>query len=136
MKVQLDKGAYLPEKAHAADAGYDLRSPVDAVVPAAGSVTIDTGVHLELPAGVCGLLVSKSGLNVHHSVKSTGLIDSGYTGSIVVKLYNYAAEPYIVKAGDKISQIVLLAALDVPIIRTDRLPDTERGSRGFGSTGK
>ena len=64
MKIKLDKGAYMPERAHATDAGADLRAPHDAIVEARGSVVIDTGVHIELPPNTVGMLKSKSGLNV------------------------------------------------------------------------
>ena len=59
MKILLDKGAVLPTKAHDADAGYDLYSTEDRIIPAYGSVTIDTGVHVQIPPGWAGLLVSK-----------------------------------------------------------------------------
>ena len=65
----------MPTKAHAADAGWDLYAPEDVTVPARGSVTINTGVHVQLPRGTAGLIVSKSGLNVKHNLTSTGLID-------------------------------------------------------------
>ena len=135
MKIVLDNGAFLPIKAHRDDAGYDLRSPVDVEVPAGGSEVIDTGVHMALPKGFCGMLVSKSGLNFNHGMNSVGLIDSGYTGSIHVKLYNFSEKPYCVKRGDKISQLVIQTAADLPLVVVDALDDTERGVGGFGSTG-
>lgn len=99
MKIKLDPGAYMPERAHATDGGLDLRSPMATVVPARGSAVIDTGVHVELPLGTAGLLVSKSGLNVRHDITSEGLIDAGYSGSIVVKLYNNGDTPYYIDRG-------------------------------------
>ena len=82
MKIVIDPGAYLPERAHDLDAGYDLRSPIRAYVPPYSSAVIDTGVHIEIPEGYVGMLKSKSGLNVKHDITSEGVIDSGYTGSI------------------------------------------------------
>ena len=70
MKIMLDKGAYMPLRAHSTDAGLDLRTPKEVTVPKGGSVCIDTGVHVELPKGYYGKLESKSGLNVKHSVVS------------------------------------------------------------------
>ena len=64
MKIKLDVGAFMPVRAHATDAGADLRSPIDAVVPARGTRIIDTGVHIQLPHGHVGMLKSRSGLNV------------------------------------------------------------------------
>ena len=127
MRVQLDAGAYMPERAHAADAGLDLRAREDKLVPPNGSATFDTGVHVELPPGTVGLLKSKSGLNVRHDLTSDGVIDVGYTGSIVVKLYNHGEKPYQVKRGDKISQLVVLP-IRLPELRAvPELPKTARG---------
>lgn len=97
---------------------------------------IDTGVHVQLPHGTAGLIVSKSGLNVKHNITSTGLIDVGYTGTIAVKLYNHGYDAYRVKAGDKISQLVILRMMPVSLQIADELEDAERGSNGFGSTGR
>lgn len=70
MRVKLDPGAYLPERAHDTDAGLDLRTPVDAYIRAGGSTVIDTGVHIQLPPGTVGMLKSKSGLNVKDGIVS------------------------------------------------------------------
>lgn len=134
--LKVDAGAYVPTKAHASDAGYDLYAIWPDVVPAKGSRTFDTGVHFAIPDGVCGLLVSKSGLNVNMGITSTGLIDSGYTGSIRVKLYNHSNEDYHVQAGEKISQIVFLPCLDFETNLVMALANTDRGDAGFGSSGK
>jgi dUTP pyrophosphatase len=136
VKVKLDNGAWAPEKAHEADAGYDLRSPTREVVPAHRSVVIDTGVHIAIPRGYAGVLMSKSGLNVKHNITSTGLIDSGYTGSIKVKLYNHGDADYFVHVGDKISQICVIPVYTMDIELVTELEDTERGNNGFGSSGR
>lgn len=136
MNIQLDKQALMPVRAHDTDAGLDLLSPVDTVVPAHGAVTIDTGVHIELPVRTAGFLKSKSGLNVKYGITSDGTIDVGYTGSIAVKLYNHSGMDYAVRRGDKISQLVVVK-IDTPeLVLVDKLADTERGSGGFGSTGR
>lgn len=137
MNYMCDEGAYCPTQGHKGDAGYDLRTPYEVMVPAHGEVTIDTGVHIEVPRGYYGKLESKSGLNVNHSIVSLGgVIDFGYTGSIRAKLYNLSNEPYTFQKGDKVVQIVFMPCLDVNFVSTDRLADTERGENGFGSTGK
>ena len=89
MKIKLDAGAYAPTRGHDTAAGLDIRAKDGKVVPAGGHAIFYTGVHIELPEGTAGLLVSKSGLNVRQGITSTGLIDEGYTGEIVVKLYNH-----------------------------------------------
>lgn len=136
MKIKLDDGAFVPTRAHEHDGGMDLYAMEDQIVPANESAIFDTGVHVQLPSGTAGLLVSKSGLNVKHGLTSEGLIDEGYTGSIVVKLYNNSGFDYRVHRGDKISQLVILPIITPEVELVDELEDTERGTGGFGSTGK
>lgn len=136
MNIQLDKQALMPVRAHDTDAGLDLLSPVDTVILAHGAVTVDTGVHIDLPPNTAGFLKSKSGLNVKHGITSDGVIDVGYTGSIAVKLYNHSGIDYTVRRGDKISQLVVVN-IDTPDpVLVEKLEDTERGNSGFGSTGR
>lgn len=137
MKIKIDEGPYIPEKAHGADAGYDLRTPTRVLLPAHGSACIDTGVHMAIPNGFFGKLESRSGLNVRQSIVSLGgVIDSGYTGSIVAKLYNLGATDYVFQRGDKIVQLVIQPCENFSLEQVDELEDTERGCNGFGSTGR
>lgn len=136
LKVVLEPGAVMPTRAHRRDAGLDIYARDGQTVPAGGSACFDTGVHIAIPAGYAGFLKSKSGLNVKHDLTSEGVIDSGFTGSIVAKLYNHGTKDYYVHAGDKITQLVILPVmLDMPV-RVDSLEDTERGDNGFGSSGR
>lgn len=132
----------MPLHGYTDDAGLDLRSPIGGVIHKGKSVLIDTGVHIEIPRGFVGMLKSKSGLNTKFGITSEGVIDAGYTGSIAVKLYNHGEGDVIFKAGDKISQLVILPVhipeiLEV-VATSEELYDhtTERGSNGFGSTGR
>lgn len=149
MKIMLDKGAYAPTRAFAHDAGLDLYTPVDVYVPRSekscsdmcrgidiGSVTIDTGVHVEIPKGYVGYIKSKSGLMVKHGLTADGTIDAGYVGSIRVKLFNHTSESYHFNAGEKIAQLVIHPILTPDLEQVDSLEDTDRGSNGFGSSGK
>lgn len=136
MKIKLDPGSYMPEREHPTDAGLDLKTPKNFYLRPKDTVVVDTGVHVQLPHGTCGLMVAKSGLNIKSDILSTGLIDEGYTGSIRVKLYNHGAEPYVFNAGDKISQLVVLPVLYEPVEVVDELDGTERGDNGFGSSGR
>ena len=137
MNIYVEKGAYMPERAHKTDAGLDVRSYENRLVKAHGGALLHTGLHVQLPHGTAGLLVSKSGLNVKHGITSTGLIDEGYTGEIMVKLYNNSDENYLVHAGDKISQLVVIPELYEDIQFKNFLDEnTERGDHGFGSSGK
>lgn len=136
MKIKLDPGAYLPERAHEIDAGYDLRSPVRARIYGGSAAAIDTGVHMQIPEGFAGVVRAKSGLNFKHSIMTDGLIDSGYTGSIHVKLYNLGEQAFDIDAGNKIAQIVIQPIYTPELEIVSVLDETERGNKGFGSTGR
>lgn len=137
VRIKLDDGAFQPLRAHEYDAGLDLRSMIDQEIPARGSAVFDTGVHIEIPCEVYGKIESKSGLNVKHDVVSCGgVIDSGYTGSIVVKLYNLSDKPYHVAAGDKIAQLILMPCYAPTLCLSSKLTETDRGDNGFGSSGR
>lgn len=137
LKVKLDIGAKMPTKAHEWDAGFDLYSrEMDKLIRGGSHEDFNTGVHITIPKGYCGFLKSKSGLNVKHDIISDGVIDAGYTGSIVVKLYNHGERDYVVKNGDKITQLVILPVPKCELVEVDELEGTERGDRGFGSSGR
>lgn len=136
IKVKLDEGAFMPTKAHEADAGFDIRTPKKVYVSPGCSVVINTGVHVAIPEGYGGLLVAKSGLNVRDGILSDGLIDSGYTGSIAVKLYNHGAYKKVFEVGDKVTQLVIFPIPACKMVEADSLEETERGDNGFGSSGR
>jgi len=136
MKIKVEDGGYVPSRAHDTDAGMDLRTPVAVTVPAHDSVVVDTKTHVELPRGCAGLLVSKSGLNVKHGITSTGLVDEGYTGTILVRLYNHSDEDYTFHEGDKVTQLVVMPVRYEPVEIVPEISGGERGDNGYGSTGR
>lgn len=137
MKIKLDRGAYVPTRAHETDAGLDIRAMDSQYVLAKESAIFHTGVHVQIPKGCAGILISKSGLNVHNDITSTGLIDEGYTGEIVVKLHNHGGFDYKVDAGDKISQLIIVPVLYEKLDVVEELDDgSDRGNNGFGSSGR
>ena len=136
LKVVLDKDAILPSRAHELDAGYDLYSRECVIIPAGGSHTFDTGVHMEIPRGYVGDVEPKSGLMVKHDIVTDGTVDAGYTGSIRVKLFNLGNDGFGVAKKQKIAQLVIKAIITPELEVVDRLEDTERGEGGFGSSGK
>ena len=137
MKIMLDAGAYMPVRGHKDDAGLDLRTPYEFYVYPHRSVVIDTGVHVDIPAGLVGMLKSKSGLNVRNSIVGEGVIDAGYTGSIRVKLYNHGDNTVYFEVGDKITQLVIMPVyIPDELVVVDSFGNTERGDGGFGSTGR
>ena len=136
MKIKLDAGAYMPERAHTTDAGLDLRTPIGFSIEPGCSAAVDTGVHIQLPPGTVGMLKSKSGLNVNYGILCEGVIDEGYTGSIVAKLYNHGQYTAFFNAGEKITQLVVLPCIYVEPEEVEVVSGGERGDNGFGSTGK
>lgn len=134
IKFSLDECAFAPIKAHEDDAGWDLRTPHGFTLHDYES--IDLGVHIAIPQGYVGFLKSKSGLNVKHHITCEGVIDSGYTGSIVAKLYNHSNIPYTFDRGDKVVQLVILPINTDQMVEVEKLEECERGSNGFGSSGK
>ena len=136
MKVKLEEGVKAPTRAYPFDAGLDLYSMETKDIIPYGSETFRTGVHVELPKGTAGVLISKSGLNVWNDITSTGLIDEAYRGEIMVKLYNHEASTFHVERNMKISQLVIISVHHEPVEIVDELDmDTERGINGFGSSG-
>ena len=136
MKVKLDRGAYLPERAHATDAGADIRTPVSFVLAARSSHTVNTGVHIQIPSNTKCDIRSKSGLNINHDIISEGLIDEGFSGEIRVRLHNLSDEPYTFNRGDKITQIVVTPVYYPEFEKVEAVEGGERGEAGIGSTGR
>lgn len=136
MKIVLDEGAKMPVRAHPDDAGMDLFSREDFCLWPGGHHTFDTGVHMQIPHGFFGHIESKSGLNVNDSIVSCGgIIDENFTGSITVKLYNLGRKDKVFKVGQKIAQIIIQPYIAPELELVDSLPETDRGSNGWGSTG-
>ena len=136
MRIRVEKGAFPPLRMHPTDAGLDIRAMYGGVVPAGKSAVFHTGVHVEQPKQTAGLCVSKSGLMLRHDITSSGLIDEGYDGEVMVKLFNHGVRDYIVNPGDKITQLVVIPVLYEPVEIVDSIHGGERGGAGFGSTGR
>lgn len=126
----------MPTRAHSTDAGLDLYSPINVTIGAGKYRRIDTGVHVQLPKGTAGFIKSKSGLMSKHGITTDGTIDEGYTGQIGVILFNNSQQTYHVKQYDKIAQLVVVPVLYPKAELTNTLEGSERGSKGFGSTGR
>lgn len=138
LEYALSDKAYPPEKAYQNDAGFDIRTPYEFTVKPHDSASINTGLHVQIPVGYYGYICSKSGLNFYGNLITTGVIDSGYTGAINVKLYNLGPTEIAFEAGSKIAQMVILP---VPVVFPKKIDlsyfiKTERGDNGFGSTGR
>lgn len=138
MKVKLEKGAIKPTKAHENDAGYDLYAMNHAEILPRTHHSFDTGVHIEIPHGYVGIVSGRSGLNFRKQLVlgGVGIIDENYRGTIGVMLYNHGEWTQVVNEGDRIAQLVIVPYFSEAIDVVDELSDTDRGSGGFGSTGR
>ena len=139
--LRLVPGARVPERAHAGDAGYDLRSVEEMKLVPGGRALVRTGISVALPSGYAGLVLPRSGLAVRHGislVNAPGLIDSGYRGEILIPLINHdRQEIFRVEEGTSIAQLVLVRAGEAAFEEVELLevgPDG-RGEGGFGSSG-
>ena len=136
MRVKLDNGAIAPTRAHTTDAGLDLYAMHDGIVRAGQSATFHTGTHVELPENTAGVLLPKSGLMTKHDIITFGVVDQPYRGEIMVHMFNCGDVDYNVKAGDKVSQMLVIPVLYECVELVDELSDSERGAHGFGSSGR
>ena len=132
----LTETAQMPTKANRNDAGFDLYADEDKFIFANKRTTIKTGISLEMPDNIAGLIWPRSGLSVKKGIDVlAGVIDAGYRGEIMVCLYNTSDEDVEIKHGDRIAQIIFQ---EVPIISLqlrEQLGSSQRGSNGFGSSG-
>ena len=136
VKIQLDEKAYMPERTFKQDAGADLRTPYSFTLWPGEFKTIDTGVHVEVPEGYMVEVRSKSGLMKNLGVFTDGTVDQGFAGSIGVILFNHSTGIRKFKAGDKIAQIVF-TKIGIPEFElVEEVEGGERGTDGFGSTGR
>ena len=131
--------ARAPERARSGDAGYDLRCVEGFSLAPGQRATVGTGVAIALPAGVAALVVPRSGLASRCGlsvVNGPGLIDPGYRGEIGVVLVNLGDETFAGEPGDRIAQLVLVPFLAPELRVVEELPASERGTGGFGSSGR
>ena len=133
----LQDDAKIPTRATWGSAGYDLYALADHNLPPKTQVKIETGVAMEIPEHMVGIIHSRSGLAFKHQVTAvTGVIDSDYRGDLSILLVNHGQQPIQVKAGDRVAQLLLLKVHCPTLEVVDKLSDTSRQTRGFGSTGK
>ena len=136
---RLDPGLPLPAYAHPGDAGADLHAATDVVLEAGERALVPTGLALALPEGYVALVHPRSGLAARHGisiVNAPGTIDAGYRGEVQVCLVNTDRhEPFTVRRGDRIAQLVVQRFETAEFVEADDLPDSERGAGGYGSTG-
>ena len=133
----LEDKATIPTRANINDAGWDLYSIVDTIIPPKQRKTVKTGIALEMPEHMAGLIWPRSGLSVKQGVDVlAGVVDSGYRGEIMVCLYNTSDENVSINCGDRIAQIIFQEVPRVMMINQEELGSSQRGDNGFGSSGK
>jgi dUTP pyrophosphatase len=128
---------YEPKYATDGSAGIDLIARTNAIIPANGKVWVDSGIGLEIPEGYCGLILGRSGFAYKEDITAyhIGLIDSDYRGQIRIALSNHKDIDHKISIGDKIAQILIIPHLQAQFLQVNELNHTERGAKGFGSTG-
>jgi dUTP pyrophosphatase len=133
----LREGSTAPERKSAGAAGYDLSACEAAVVLPGGWALVDTGVAIAVPPGTYGRIAPRSGLAVRGISVGAGVVDADYRGPVKVLLFNHStSDPLAVEPGDRIAQLVLEAIVVPEVEVLQELPVAERGSSGFGSTGR
>jgi dUTP pyrophosphatase len=140
MKLQIQRihpDAKLPSYAYEGDAGMDLYSVEDTTITPGEKVLVATGLKLAVPAGHGGFVWDKSGIATKYHIKTmAGVVDSNYRGELKVALTNLGAEPYDVKRGEKVAQLVIKPVATPEIEEVDEIEANDvRGEKGFGSSG-
>jgi len=131
----LNNGTLLTKK-HFSDAGLDVPSYEDVIIPARGSAIISTNLFVAIDKGYVGMLCSRSGLSVKHKIEvGAGIIDSAYRGEVKVHLFNHSDEPFQVNKGDRIAQLLTIPVMLGYYTLSDSLESTERDLDGFGASG-
>jgi len=132
----VDVLAQVPTKAHHNDAGFDLYSTVDIIIEPKQRKTVNTGITLQMPDNLAGLIWPRSGLSVKQGIDVlAGVVDSGYRGEIMVCLYNTSDNDVVIRTGDRVAQIIFQEVPHVIMEVHESLGSSQRGSNGFGSTG-
>lgn len=132
----LSDHAVLPKRNHPSDAGLDLHCVEPVVIHPGQSALLPSGIAVSIPDGMAGFIWPRSGLAVNKAIdKLAGLIDSSYRGEIKISLINHGERPIEFKEGDRIAQLVIQRVELLEPVAVRDLDSTERGEKGFGSSG-
>ena len=136
--IQASKYAKLPTYSSAEASGADVYSVNNYVIEPGSNILVDTGLGCVIPKGYEIQVRPRSGMALKHKItvlNTPGTIDSDYSGRIGINLMNFSAEPYNIKKGDRVAQLVIAPVIQASFTWTDTARNTERGADGFGSTG-
>lgn len=137
---KVNSTSILPTKAHVTDAGYDLYSSIDIILPSGEYKIVPCGIHIAIPFGLEGIIRGRSSLALKGIMCHIGTIDCEYRGELGPILYNFSKIPYKIKKGDRVCQIIF-SYVDPPpfkteVVEVNELPESKRGENGFGSSGR
>jgi len=127
--------AKLPVYGHPGDAGLDLFSVADRTLGPGEVFAVPTGIQVAVPPGFVGLVWDKSGISLKGVHRLAGVVDAGYRGEVQVVMINLGREPFALKKGMKIAQMLIQPVASVAVVESESLDGTSRGEGGFGSTG-
>ena len=143
MDIQIKKikeNAIIPTRGSTFAAGYDLYACIDEEIhiPAGATVKIGTGLSIAIPNGYFGAIFARSGLATKKGLRpanAVGVCDADYRGEYIVALHNDSNEEQVVEIGERIAQLIVIPFLSIDFLETKTLNETDRGAKGFGSTG-
>lgn len=133
--VRLNDLAKSPFKGSPKAAGYDLHASSPATIPPRDRATVDTGLIISVPSGTYGRIAPRSGLATHNIDVGAGVVDADYRGQLKILLVNHSNEPFQVKVGDRVAQLICEKIVYPELLEVETLDVTDRGSAGFGSSG-
>ena len=137
MKIKLfNENIKLPKKQHLPDSGFDIFMPQDLIVESLETITIPLGIGVAIPEGHAGMLVPRSSIADKGLIIQTAVIDPDYSGEIHLIVTNCSRESYEIKKDDRVCSLIVYTILNPYLEITDELPNSYRGTKGLGSTGR
>lgn len=137
MKIKLfNKDIKLPKKQHLPDSGLDIFMPQDLLIDSLETITIGLGIGVAIPEGHAGMLVPRSSIADKGLIIQTAVIDPDYSGEIHLIITNCSKEPYQIKKDDRVCSLIVYTVLNAYLEITEELPNSYRGAKGLGSTGR
>jgi dUTP pyrophosphatase len=133
--LRLSPEATLPTRAHADDAGLDLYALEDVLLDSHQGKVARTGIALALPQGFVGQVADRSSLAKRGLKTAGGIIDAGYRGEIQVVIWNLSTTPVQLKRGERVAQLLIIPVATPAVLEVQTLDETQRGAKGFGSSG-
>jgi dUTP pyrophosphatase len=135
--VRTSSKASIPTKGSPLAAGYDLYSSVDTTIEPFGKAIVNTDLMVAIPQGCYGRIAPRSSLAAHHGINvAAGVIDQDYRGTLKIVLFNHAKFPFKISQGDRIAQLICEKIIYPQLVEVNSLETTERGEKGFGSSGR